>query len=305
MIEELLTRNGIAVIQIAKKLMGFSPGDRIPKISEFAEKLNMGRGTVQIALKRLEESGAIKLESRGHQGTFLIETDLTKMWQVVAFQTLAGAMPLPYSKRYEGLASGLYQAFEKIGLPFNLAYMRGAESRINSLLNKRYDFVLISQYAAQKAINEGKKIEVALNFGKESYLSAHTLLFANKELNEIRDGLRIGIDPDSIDQCDLTYKVCEGKRVEYIKLPYMQFLSNLQSGNIDACVFNGDELRERYIDIKMVPIPQSAQIGNDEAVIVVRKEDIDMFRNLFTLIDVPQILHIQKQVMDGTMYPRY
>jgi DNA-binding transcriptional ArsR family regulator len=305
MLEEFFTKNGIALVKIAKILMGVSSGNRIPKISELSDQLGMGRGTVQVALKRLEETGIIQLESRGHQGTYLLQIDITEMWKLVAFQTLAGAMPLPYSKRYEGLATGLYQAFEEINLPFNLAYMRGADSRIDSLINKRYDFVLISHHAAKKAIDQGKQIEVILNFGTGSYLSAHTLLFDNEEFCEIKNGMKIGVDSDSIDQRDLTYKVCEGKQVDYIELPYTQILSNLQIGQIDACVFNGDEIEEKYINIKRVPIPQLEQKSNTEAVVLVRKEDTNIFKNLFSLIDVSKILTIQNHVMDGKQYPKY
>ncbi|WP_019119517.1 GntR family transcriptional regulator YhfZ [Brevibacillus massiliensis] len=305
MIEQLLTKNGMALVGIAKILMGVSPGDRIPKISELAEKMHSGRGTVQVALKRMEELGAIKLESRGHQGTFLIEMDLPKMWQIAAFEMVTGAMPLPYSKRYEGLATGLYSVFEEANVPFSLAYMRGAESRIKSLLNKRYDFILISRYAAKKAMEEGTAIEVVLNFGVGTYLSAHTLLFADKSFNEIQDGMRVGLDFDSIDQRNLTYRVCEGKNVEYVKLPYTHILSSLQTKKIDACVFNGDEVQERFLSIKQVPIPQSEQSSNTEAVIVVRKEDADIFQKLFSIMNVSAVLNIQKQVMNGEMYPRY
>lgn len=305
MIEELLSKNGMALVQIAKILMGFSKGERIPNISDLAEMMHMGRGTVQIALRRLEELGNIKLESRGHQGTYLLEIDLLKTWKLVAFETLAGTMPLPYSKRYEGLATGFTEVFEAVDLPIMLAYMRGANSRINSLLTKRYDFVLVSNHAAKKAIAEGKQIEVILNFGPESYLSAHTLIFANKDFTEIKDGMKVGIDMDSIDQLELTYKVCEGKQVEFVEMPYTQILSNVQNGRIDACIFNEDELEQKYMDIKKVPIYQSEQQANTEAVIVTRKEDMNVYKNLFSMIDVNKILTIQKEVMEGMRYPKY
>jgi ABC-type amino acid transport substrate-binding protein len=304
-IEQLFSKNGVAIIRIAKKLLSFMPGERIPNVSELANEMGTGRGTVQQALKKLEELKLIRLESRGHQGTYLMEIDLLKTWEMVSMSGMAALMPLPYSKRYEGLATGLRQVLEEAGLRLSLAYMRGAENRIQNLMNKRYDFVMTSLYAAEQAIKEGIKISIVMNFGTESYVSGHSLVFKEAANGQIEDGMRVGLDLESIDQKSLTEKVCEGKEVVFVPVPYSQMLSRLQDGHIDACVINSDEVQERYYAFKLVPISFVQRNSNTEAVLVTREEDEKVFRHLFSLVDTKQILAIQNEVIKGIRHPNY
>nr|WP_243450007.1 GntR family transcriptional regulator YhfZ [Neobacillus terrae] len=301
----MFTKNGASIIRIAKTLLSFSPGERIPNVSHLAEEFGTGRGTIQQALKRLEELELVKLESRGHQGTYLTEIDMLRTWEMVSMYGMTALMPLPYSKRYEGLATGLRQVLEKAGLRLSLAYMRGANNRIDNLLTDRYDFVIISRYAAEQAIKEGEPISIVMNFGTETYVSGHSLVFRDKEKDQIEDGFKIGLDFESIDQKTLTEKICEGKNVQFIPIPYSQLLNRLQAGEIDACVFNRDEVEDRYTTFKLVPISFVERNSNTEAVIVTKVDDEKVFRNLFSLVDSEQILQIQKEVIDGTRYPSY
>jgi YhfZ C-terminal domain/Helix-turn-helix domain len=306
MLEELLSKHGYVSLKIARLLIGMSIGDRIPRISDFAERFNTGRGTVQAALKLMEEQGAIKLESRGHKGTFIVSMDFMKLWNLTGMPTIMGTMPLPYSKRYEGLATGLYQVFEEKGIPFHLAYMRGASNRLYGLLKHRYDFVIMSRFAAEKKIKENKEIAIAHSFGPGSYSSAHVLLFSQREnSNSIEDGMRVGVDPDSIDQMELTQFACRGKNVKFIHLPYSQILTKLQAGEIDTCVFNSDEIKDRYLNIKQVPIKETLLTESTEAVIVIRAEDIEIYNNLFKQIELDKVKNIQYEVLNGKITPRY
>ena len=140
-------------------------------------------------------------------------------------------MPLPYSKLYEGLATGLYKTFSSKKLPVSIAYMRGAESRLESLLSGRYDFVVMSKLAAQHSISNGANIEIIMNFGKYTYVSEHALIFNDPSNNCIKDGMKIGIDKTSIDHYLITMNQCNGKDVELIDLAYNQIISKVLSGD--------------------------------------------------------------------------
>ena len=48
---------------------------------------------------------------------FLISLDYKVLWEAADFGTIMAVMPLPYSARYEGLATGLFKAFEEAGFP--------------------------------------------------------------------------------------------------------------------------------------------------------------------------------------------
>ncbi len=303
--EQLLSKNGMATIKLSKELLKYQIGERIPTVSEFSVSLDLVRGTVQNAMKNLTDSKAIEVESRGHMGTFLIRKNMKLLLEFSGNKTLVGAMPLPYSKRYEGLASGLITAMENsYNIPINMAYMRGAMNRVSMLFQKRYDFAVISRFAAEEFIKKGENIEIVIGFGSNSYLSNHVIMFHDPKAKEIKDGMRIGIDVTSVDQKVLTEKVCEGKKVEYVSTEYSCLIEKIVSGEIDATVMNVDETVDKKMKINTQMIP-NISTDNTEAVIVVSKDEDEFAYVLKELIDINTVLTIQKAVMEGTITPSY
>ena len=53
--KELLTKNGIAVLRLGREFISLKTGDRIEPIGNYSEKFGLGRGTIQSALRFLEE----------------------------------------------------------------------------------------------------------------------------------------------------------------------------------------------------------------------------------------------------------
>ena len=70
----LYQKIGLAVNRMAQDFMSRAEGERIPSISEYQEKLQVSRGTVQNSLAYLKEKGAVWLVSRG-QLSLLSETE--------------------------------------------------------------------------------------------------------------------------------------------------------------------------------------------------------------------------------------
>ena len=218
--EDLMGKNAIATIKVSKELLKYSVGERIPTVSEFVDSLSLARGTVQNAIKTLVDHEAVRIESKGHLGSYLVKKNMRVLLKFAGVRMLLGTMPLPYSRRYEGLASGLIASMENnYDLPINLAYMRGSVNRISMVLQKRYDFAVVSRYAANYFIEKyPDKIEIVVGFGAGSYLSNHVIMFHNPNIREIQDGMKVGIDSASIDQKELTQFVCQGKNVEFIEI---------------------------------------------------------------------------------------
>src|SRR5690625_5319804 len=147
--DELFSKNGLAAKEIAYELIGIEEGERIPRVEDFVNELKMGRGTVQGALRILEDLRAVTLESRGHLGTFMVKRNLHLLKEIAGVGELMGAMPLPYSTLYEGFATGLIEVSDKFIDNISLAYMRGSKQRIESLKARRYDFIVLSKLAAE------------------------------------------------------------------------------------------------------------------------------------------------------------
>ncbi len=303
---KLMQKNGIMAMNLAKEFINLNEGDRIGTVANYSEKYNAARGTVQCALKLLQENKAIGLEARGHLGTFLTFIDQKKLLEFTDIKTIVGVMPLPYSKLYEGLATGLYKTFLSKKLPISIAYMRGANSRLESLQGGRYDFVVMSELAAEYSINNGADIEIIMNFGKYTYVHEHALIFSNPINISIKDGMKIGIDRNSIDHYLLTLAQCEGKKVELVDLAYNQIISKILSGDIDAAVWNIDEINERKIGIKYYPLENDKFNKEDtEAVMVVNKNRTEITSILTRFLNKKEILDWQNKVITGEITPNY
>lgn len=303
---KLLQKNGLVAMKLARELITMSVGDRIRTIADYSEKYDTARGTVQSAIKLLEEHRAIGLEPRGHLGTFISHIDYEVLWVFTDLGVIAGVMPLPYSKLYEGLATGLYKAAGKKQFPFSLAYMRGSEPRTRALMGGRYDFAIVSKLAAMYEINNGAGIEIALEFGRNSYVNEHVVMFSNPDKRAVEDGMRVGVDRSSIDHHLLTLETCREKRVELIDISYNQLIAKLTTGEIDAAVWNIDEIIERKLDINYYSLDNNNLGGEDtEAVIVVNKNNFAIKNILESFVHSEEVINYQKQVVSGELIPTY
>ena len=102
----LYSKNGLSTRELARMFIPFQVGERIPTVTTINEQTKVARGTIQNAMKLLQSCGAITVAARGHLGSFLIKKDMQKLLQIAGINAIVGVMPLPYSKRYEGFATG-------------------------------------------------------------------------------------------------------------------------------------------------------------------------------------------------------
>lgn len=301
----LFSKNGLSTRELAKMFIPIQEGDRVPTVTEIHEKTQMARGTIQNAMKLLQSSGAILLEAKGHLGSFLIKKEMNILLQIAGINAIVGVMPLPYSKRYEGFATGILAAMKnKYQVPAAMAYMRGAQKRVEMLLADRYDFAIISKYAAKELMKNGVEISPIKYFGKYSYVSKHIIVFRENDVNEITEGMRVGIDFQSVDHVKLTTRVCEGRHVQFVPMGYNQILEKLEAREIDAAVWNEDELTDKNINKNYQPIPEENEIDTETA-LVVRSNKPEMAQLLNEIIDVKIVREIQQKVMKGELTPSY
>lgn len=303
---KLMQKNGFMAMTLAKEFLPMDEGDRILTVAQISEKYKTARGTVQAALKFLQEYGAIALEPRGHLGTFISRISYEKLLEIADIKTLVGVMPLPYSKGYEGLATGLYNTLSTTSFNVALAYMRGANNRLQALKEGRYDFVVMSKLAANHYIQQGEALEIVLGFDPHSYVNEHIILFQNPEDTEIQDGMKVGIDYSSIDHELLSLQQCQGKSVDYIPIIYSQILNKIQSGEIDAAIWNKDDVKASNKVFNYHAIKNEIfNFTDTEAVIVVNSNNEYLSKLLKKFLDKNQILAIQDKVIREELIPNY
>lgn len=307
--ERFLTRNGLAARQLAALLLRHETGARLPRLRDFAGDLKVGNGTVQTGFQLLEEAGAIETRARGHLGTFLIRADRTLLWRLAGLGTLLAAMPLPYSHRYEGLATGLRSAFEQSGAPFAITFMRGASIRLAALLEGKVDVVVLSRFAADR-IAADHPVRLLADLGPATYVGAHGLLLRRGVPLE-GSGLRVAVDSSSEDLRLLAARVFAGRDdVVWREASYMQLRDLFARGEVDATIWNLDEVRDHLgPDIDVLPlgaeITRDLARRNSSAAVISRAEDTGALDAVRDSLDLSLITAVQAEVLRGERVPLY
>ncbi|MCA1218600.1 GntR family transcriptional regulator YhfZ [Streptomyces sp. 8L] len=307
--ERFLTRNGLAARQLAVLLLNHEPDTRLPRVRDFAEELGVGNGTVQAALQLLEGASAIETAARGHLGTFLLRSDRSILWRLSGLGTLLAAMPLPYSRRYEGLATGLRRAFEQAGAPFAITFMRGAGARTTALLDGKVDLVVLSRFAADRLIEE-HPVELVADLGPATYVGAHGLLLRHG-LDIDMSGLRVAVDYASEDQRMLAERVFADRvDVTWVEASYMQLGEVFQHDRADATVWSLDEAPDRLgpgVDVLPLgdEVTRDLALRNSSAAIIGRTDGANALAAVRDALDFQGITHCQTEVLRGERSPWY
>ncbi|MEE6273305.1 GntR family transcriptional regulator YhfZ [Georgenia wangjunii] len=298
----LMSRVGYVTAQLAEMLSGYELGDRIPNVEGLTAQLHCGKGTVQAAFAALEQAGALALRSRGHLGTFIDAIDHPLLWELAGHRTVTIAMPLPYSRRYEGLATGLHATFRDHSIPMSLMFMRGSVERVGALREDRTDLVVLSALAASYEPD----VEVVHDFGPETYVHSHCVI-----VSEGRDPqdptLRVAVDRSSADLLALVEQVFgELPPERLVEVSYNQLDHAFHSGAIDATVWNADEVRAHITaPIDVHPLPQAAGIDNTRAVVVRMRKEQPVAVGVREALTDPAVTAIAAGVVDGRTTPTY
>jgi ABC-type amino acid transport substrate-binding protein len=304
----LLTKHGQIVMALARALLEAAPGDRLLPVQEYADLFQAGAGTVQSALDFLQDVAAARLEARGRLGTYVAEVNYPRLWQISQHRPMIGAMPLPYLRHVEGLATALQAQFADAETSLALRFMRGSTERLQALASGVIDWALVSRFAADTAGAHGFAIDQRVTFGEQSYLEGHVLLLRS-HLNPAQlDGVRLGVDFLSADHAYISRAISRGKRVELVNIQYDQALDLLATGAIDAVVWTSLETPAALSDITAIPLraaddPMLAPLS--EAVIVVSQGNKAAANLLRAVLDAPAARSIQRAVIERMRVPSY
>lgn len=298
-------KKGLALMFLAKKFLVLRVNERIPTVDQLCADSGLSRGTIQNALERLKDDAAIATVSKGHLGTFLVNQDQNKLLGYLDNRMMVCAMPLPYTKHYEGLATGMYQSFQKQLLALNMAYVNGSLNRLEGLQNDRYDSIIVSGLTAQY-LKRYYDVEVIKLLPERSYVTKHVLVFNKKRQSfKITNGMRIGIDTHSIDYSILTKKILKKHQVSLIETPYNQIVERIEAGSIDAAIWNLDEVASRQYPVAYMSINDEGIGLASRAAIICLKNNTLMKQVINNFINWNKLLDVQKKVINGEILPEY
>lgn len=305
-----------AVARVARVLCSSRVGDRIPTVSELVVRTDVSRGSVQNALAHLKETGAAGLEAHGQLGTFLTSVDYEAMAHASGVEHLVGVMPLPYTRRYEGIATGLFTQFSHSSLRTYITFLRGSEARARSLADGFANYCVLSRLAFDDCVAHGMGLEAVLDLGLGSYVSRHVIV-RSPGAPAGWAGARVGFDASSPDQRLLTSRCFGAYDVRLVPVQYSNIIEMLRAGQIDAAIWNMDDAHvadEGVICEDIGPLvgasdergaAASAPADDTRAVVAALAGDGLTANLLRTLVDVDELRRIQQAVMAGEMLARY
>ncbi|MDA0149799.1 GntR family transcriptional regulator YhfZ [Vibrio sp. LaRot3] len=295
---QYISKEGAAIMNVAQYLITTSEGDRLRTIDSLSEEFAVSVGFIQKALTTIEQSGAVILSKQGRNGTFISQLNYRELVKCAGLVNVVCAMPLPYTRHYEGLASGLKA---QIGdLPLYFAHMRGASVRAECLRNGTYDIAIMSKLAA-KELASG--LVTAIDLGPRSYSHEHRLIYKQGRFDDIK---RVGVDPDSPDQKILTTQAFQDKEVEIVEIHYGESLTHLANGDIDAVVWLPEAIEmEKYqlAEKSLSHLPACRDAS--EAVMLVNGQSNHITILLRKLLNQTELLGHQKAVVNGEQTPSY
>ena len=296
-----IKKEGVVLTTLARYLLGEKCGNRLKTIDELAGECHSSVGLTQAALKTLESSGAIRIERRGRNGSYLVEMDNRALLKHVDINNVVCAMPLPYTRLYEGLASGLKAQFD--GIPFYYAHMRGADIRVECLQNGVYDMAVVSRLAAESYLAQDS-LRIALSLGPHTYVGEHQLICRKGERDSVK---RVGLDSHSADQKIMTEACFGGQDVELIDLPYHESLQRIAKGDVDAVIWNVAAAAElSVLGLEAAPLTDDPRfLQATEAVVLIRADDYPMLHLLRAVVDKAALLAHQQRVANGEQEPSY
>ena len=282
------------------------PPSRVPTIRQLARDHRSSLASIHAAMGRLEEAGAIRLETRGRLGAFLVERSLGRLWAVAENGPLVISLPLASSPRYEALATAVKQLLTGAGLEVFLIFVRGSRQRLQAVREGRCHLTVMSSFAASELC--GPDDAVVVELGPDSYNTGHRVFYA--AANPDPHPLRVIVDRFSADQQLLTALEFDGPDVSLVPAMPAQITRLLAHGQADAAVWTVDEMqvgRPDGILDRPLKLAVREQIGDrmTRAVLVGRAADAETMGAVTARIRPAEVAAIEADVLAGRVVPEY
>jgi len=302
---ELLSKQGKIVTQVADDLLVRQVEDRVPSMQDYAELFQASVGTVQSAVNYLQAEHAVEFVSHGRLGAFIDTINYSQLWSIAKNRLIVGTQPLPYSRQLAGLATALRAQFLEHDIDGNFRYVRGANTRMQMLQSNLCDWVVVSRYAAETASIHGFDIEVAFQFGNNTYTIDQILLIRDEFEPHLHDGLRIGIDMNSSDHAYLVRSITRNYAITFVEIEYQRSVKHLLENEIDGAIWTSTDLPPSGVHVIEIDHQDEKFIKLNEAVIVTRPHDLAVKHVLREIIDVDMIKQTQQEVVTSQRLASY
>lgn len=191
---------------LARELLVIGAGGRLPTAMQLQERLGVGSGTVQRAIRELEWAGAIELNSRGHLGTRLVSSDEAALWSYAQLPPVHVLLPAYGARESSGVAFSLARWLDGFGARCTAGFQQGAGKRLGSVVGERADVAVMSS-GARDQLRSAEPAPagdlVVVDLGPNTYYAQGSLVLVSRPGGPGRHP-RVAVDPHSSDHQRLT-----------------------------------------------------------------------------------------------------
>ncbi|MGL5249737.1 MAG: GntR family transcriptional regulator YhfZ [Enterovibrio sp.] len=298
MSRDSLKKQALATQLLSDHVLQLEPNSKLEPIAHLAKQFGVSVGLLQSSMKQLEHFHAITLIRKGHLGTYINQLNVQKLLNFSSISSLLCVMPLPYTKRYEGLASGLKNSFSTLRT-FNFAFMRGAALRADCLAKGHYHYAIVSALAAPTLLEAYPELTIALKLPPETYVARHQLIASSISPSSL------AIDNSSLDQKILTHSWVAQHNVELLPLAYSDIITSIQKGIVDGGIINSEGVTlPQGLLVLDLPFSEEVKLAGS-AVLLCRRSDLTALTLAKRFINPEQITAVQQQVLEGLLTPHY
>lgn len=303
-LDSVASRNLLTLRELARDVIRRGPGARLATSSQYQERLNAGSGTIQKALRELSRLGAVELRSRGHQGTFVLDSDLSLLWAVAGLDPVRLVLTPPGALDGYGLARGLGDEFARLGVPLELSYARGGAERVRRVEEHRATVAVVSGGAAE-AFLPTKSALNRLDLGSDTYYSEDSVGILSREdfSAEKPKDIRVGIDSRSSDHVSLTHaEFPPSDGYTYVECDFVRMPAAVLEGRVDVGVWHRLVLVIPLSSVGVAyqplsrPAARALRRGLSNAVLVFRNDSSEVAAVLRQL-EISAIASAQKELV--------
>jgi len=288
---------------VARALLGVPIGKQLPTTKDLSVEARAGNGTIQAALKSLEDAGLVVTTAHGRQGRRVVSSDILSLWGASGRGPLTGVMPLPESREFAGIATALSVAASRANLPLQLLFRQGGNTRSEYLDSELVDFSVSSEGAAR----ESHGARNTLPLGPYTYYAKDSVVVITAKGHKPHPTDRVAIDRNSADHTMLT--TAEFPHAGLVDVPYLFIAEAVATGGVDAAIWHRTTssplMTAVGLSIHELSNPDARSDGYSEGAIVWRSNDAGVKSLLRELIDLEELKAIQKEVMDGLRVPQF
>lgn len=304
-LDSVASRNLLTLRELARDVIRRGPGARLATSARYQERLNVGSGTIQKALRELSRLGAVELRSRGHQGTFVIDSDLSLLWAVAGLAPVRLVLTPPGALDGYGLTRGIGDEFARLGVPLELSYARGGAERVRCVEEGRATVAVVSGGAAEAFLPEKSELD-SLDLGSDTYYSEDSIGVLRREgfSAEGPPDIRVGIDSRSADHVALTHaEFPPADGYTYVECDFVRMPAAVLERRVDVGVWHRlvlviplSSVGVEYRPLSR-PAARALRRGLSNAVLVYRKDSAEVAAVLRQL-EISAIASAQKALVE-------